>query len=96
MREGLSPVDVGTNFACSFFDPCNYHLEFQLLMGAVVLFEVYAAIETCRNFPQAAKFLLILIGINTHPFMIHDLKHTDRFTVSQIDHIPHFQRVDCK
>jgi uncharacterized membrane protein len=62
-----------TNFASPFFDPGNYCLAVQLLLGVTVLVVLYAGFETCRKSPRVAKFLLVLIATNTIPFMICDL-----------------------
>jgi uncharacterized membrane protein len=60
------------NFANTFLDLGKYDLPFQLLMGAIVLVEMYAVIELSRKSRRVAKFLLPLIATSTLPFMICD------------------------
>ena len=62
------------NFSSAFFDPGNYELPVtQLLITIILLFEMYAAVAICRKSTRVARFLLVMIGINTLPSVICDL-----------------------
>jgi uncharacterized membrane protein len=62
------------NFASCFFDPGSYYLvPVQMVVLTVLLLELYALIEISRTSSQTAKFVLILIGVNSLPFMICDI-----------------------
>lgn len=69
------------NFAGALFDPGHLSAPFQVLMGAVVLVELFAAVEMCRKSSRVAKFVLTLIATNSLPLMILDLAVGGRCSV---------------